>query len=136
MKGREHLTAIIGEEVVDFNASTRDHELILYVTRHIHGDVPKMLRRFIKSLQTTHMVEKWRPSTGGWQGEFSLRVKDEPVTIEADFELTATNSGCRYSITYHPRVAIPVVGRQVESSLQSQLTEGFVKLCRHIQTTM
>jgi hypothetical protein len=97
---------------------------VVKMVRKIQRDLPRVLARVFGDEQVTEMAEEWQPDGEGWRGHWTMTVQGQPVTIEADFRLEPTGSGCRYTVSHRANARIPVVGRQVEKFILSQTSGG------------
>ena len=94
------------------------------MVREIERDLPKLLARLFGSVQTTEFTEQWRKDKKGWRGNWTLTVRGQPVTVQAEFSLEPIAGGCRDSVTHSAKARIPVVGGQVEKFILSQSQDG------------
>ncbi len=96
------------------------------LVREISRDMPKFLAKAFGSVQVTEMTENWRPCKEGWRGDWILKVRGQPVTVSADFDLFKTSTGCRYRVSHSARAAIPLLGSKVEKYILTQTSGGAV----------
>ncbi len=114
----------LGELSAECEAEEDDEGLTLTLVREIQRDMPRALAKVFGSSQVTDMTEQWWPDGDGWSGHWTMSVRGQPVTIEADFELQPQGKGCRYSVSHSAKAKIPLVGRQVEKFILSQTAGG------------
>jgi hypothetical protein len=53
-----------------------------------------------------------------------LKVREQPVTVTATFELTPTDSGCSYSVSHRVTAKVPFVSGQVQKYVMTQTAKG------------
>ncbi len=94
------------------------------LVREISRDLPRFLAKVFGSVQITEMEENWEPAQGGWKGDWTMKVRGQPVTIYADFKLVNTPKGCRYSVSHRAKAAIPLLGGKIEKYILEQTSGG------------
>lgn len=114
----------LGELSAECDVEEGEEATVIRLEREIRRDVPRFLEKIFGSVQVTEMEETWRPHKDGWRGEWTLKVRGQPVTVFADFELRSTAGGCRYSVSHRAKAAIPLVGSRVEKFILSQTSDG------------
>lgn len=114
----------LGELSAECDVEEDEELTVVNLVREIKRDLPKVLAKVFGPVQLTEMQEKWRPCEDGWRGDWTMKVRGQPVTIFADFKLLATRKGCRYSVSHRAKAAIPLVGRTVEKYILDQTSGG------------
>lgn len=123
----------LGELDAECEVEEGDEITTVKLVREIERDIPKVLARLFKGAQVTEMTEEWQPHKKGWRGHWTLSVRGQPVTVEADFTLEPTRKGSRYTVSHRAKAKIPVVGRQVEKFILSQTTGGAMDELKYLK---
>lgn len=114
----------LGELSAECDLEEEDGNATLTLVREISRDLPKLLARVFDTVQVTEMTENWIPAGKGWRGDWTMKVRGQPVTIFADFELVPTRKGCRYSVSHRARAEIPLLGKKIEKFILDQTSGG------------
>ena len=115
----------LGDLEADCEVEEQSKATVVNLTRKVDKNWPKVVTKFLNPVQVVQIVEKWQPDgQGSWKGDYSSEIEGQPVTIRAKFKLYPTDSGCCYSIEYHVKAKIPMVGKTVEKFVHGQAEEG------------
>lgn len=114
----------LGELSSECEAEESKGRTAISAVREVRRDLPGALAKLFNPLNTMDMTEQWDAEGRGWQGQWTLEVRDQPVTIFGTFELIPTETGCRYSVSHKVKVIIPFVGRQVQKYILGQTAKG------------
>lgn len=114
----------LGELSAECEVEEGDGITTVRLVREIQRDLPKLLLKLFDSVQVTDMTEEWEPAGEGWRGSWTLKVRGQPVTVAADFELVPTGRGCRYSVTHSAKAKIPLAGKAVEKYILGETSGG------------
>jgi len=114
----------LGELDAECEVEEDGDAVILTMVREIQRDLPKVLDKVFGGVQTTDFTEEWRPHKDGWKGHWTMSVRGQPVTVDAEFQLQPTAKGCRYSVSHSAKAKIPLLGGQVEKFILGATTGG------------
>lgn len=114
----------LGEISSECEAEQSSGKIVISAVREVRRDLPGALAKLFNPVNVMDMTEQWDAKEKGWQGHFTMDVRDQPVTIFGSFELVPTETGCRYSVTHRVEVTIPFVGRQVQKYILGQTAKG------------
>jgi hypothetical protein len=116
----------LGELSAEYEAEASEKGATINAVREIHRNLPGVLAKLFDPVNIMDMKENWRPSSDGWRGDWTMEVREQPITIYGDFELVPTDKGCRYSVSHRARAKIPLLGGQVEKFTLGQTDKGAV----------
>lgn len=119
----ERSTAL-GESNAECEVEEYDDETVVKMTREVTRDLPSVLAKMFNPSQTMNMVETWRRDGDDWEGEYTIDIVGQPVTMTAKFSLKAKGSGSVYQIKHGCKAKIPLVGGKVEKFILSQAVDG------------
>ncbi len=97
------------------------------LTRKLVRDFPLLLAKLLNPEQTLKVREEWRrdeESEGSWVGSQVIEVKNQPITIFADFRLDPTGEGCCYTIKHKVKSRIPLLGSRISKYVLAQVEQG------------
>ena len=114
----------IGELSAECDVEETDSGAVISLTREVERDLPKILAKIFDPVQILQMTETWRENGDSWEGEWTIEVQGQPVTITGDFKLVPTAGGSRYTVGHKAKAKVPLVGKQVEKYILGQTTEG------------
>lgn len=97
---------------------------IITLVREIQRDLPRLLVKFFDPVQVMDMTETWIPTGKGWRGSWEMKVRGQPVTVGADFELVPAAGGCRYRVSHRANAKIPLAGKAVEKYILGETSGG------------
>lgn len=92
--------------------------------REVRRKLPGVLARIFDPDSTLDMTEEWRAEDDGWRGHWTMKVREQPVTIMGSFQLLPTPGGCRYSVSHKVQAKVPLVSMQVRKFILGQTTKG------------
>lgn len=124
----------LGELSSECEAKESDGRIVVSAVREVRRDLPGALAKLFNPLNTMDMTEQWDADGNGWQGHWTLEVRGQSVTIFGNFELTPTETGCRYSVSHRVKVNIPFVGRQVQKYILGQTAKGAYDELEYLRT--
>lgn len=115
----------LGELEADCDVDEEGDALVINVRRKVVRELPGFLAKMFDPEQVMQMTETWQPDDeGGWAGNYTMEFEGKPVSIAADFELYATDTGCCYSIQHRAKAKIPLIGGKVEKYIMGQTASG------------
>jgi hypothetical protein len=114
----------LGELSAECDVEDDGDSTTVTLVREVSRDLPRVLAKLFDALQVTDMTEHWQATADGWQGEWTLDVRGQPVTVSASFELVPLANGCRYTVSHRAKAKIPLVGKQVEKYILGQTADG------------
>lgn len=114
----------IGELEASCDVEDFDDKTEIQMQRIVNRDLPAFLAKLFNPKQTLNFKETWLKDGTNWNGNISVEVEDQPVTLNGKFSLSATASGSVYEVAYTAKANIPLVGGKVEKYIASQTTEG------------
>ena len=114
----------LGELSAECEVTEEDGLTTIELTREVSRDLPKVLAKLFDSVQMMDMTEQWEEDGEGYTGEWTMKVRNQPVTISARFKLVATARGCRYTVNHSAKANILLVGKQVEKYILGQTADG------------
>ena len=114
----------LGELSAECEVEEGEDSTLVKLTRKVDRDLPSALARIFDSVQLMDMREEWLPDGEGWSGSWKIDVQGQPVTITANFELTPSRKGCRYSVSHKVKARIPLLGGRVEKYILAQTEDG------------
>lgn len=92
--------------------------------REIERDLPAFLARLFNPVSVLDMTENWRLNGDRWSGDWTMRIRSQPVTIFGSFELVPTAEGCCYRVSHRVKANIPLIGGRVEAFVLEQTDQG------------
>lgn len=99
-------------------------QTVVTMVREVERTLPSFLARLFDTKQTIELVEHWKRAGKGFDGSYHLRVKGQPVTVDATMRLKPVRGGCVYAIEHVCKASIPLIGRRVESFMLEQIVDG------------
>jgi hypothetical protein len=114
----------LGELSAECEVEEDEDYTTISLVREVERDLPRILAKLFDSVQVMEMSEQWHSDGDAWHGDWTIKVRGQPVSITARFELSPTDKGCRYSISHQAKAKIPLVGRQVEKYILGQTVNG------------
>jgi hypothetical protein len=89
------------------------------VRREMPAQVPDYIRRFVGEHISIGHVEQWSPpdATGARTAVLTLTVKGQPASMNGTMVLSPAPAGTAELVTGEVKVAIPILGRQVEPEI-------------------
>jgi len=114
----------LGELSAECEVTEEGGRTTIELTREVSRDLPKVLAKMFDSVQTMDMTEQWEADGEGYTGQWTMVVRNQPVTISARFKLVATAGGCRYTVNHSAKAKILLVGKQVEKFILGQTADG------------
>ena len=95
---------------VEVNAGSGD-TVIVKITREVPAEVPQVLKKFIKPWNKLAQTDVWNGSAGGpYRCNIQFESDGAPISIEANWKLTATNLGCMKEVTININANVPLIG--------------------------
>jgi hypothetical protein len=91
----------------------------VHVRRVMPARVPDLVRRFVGETLAIDQVEQWSAPgpTGARTAAVNVTVKGQPATMTGSIGLSPAAGGTTELVTGEVRVAIPLLGRQVEPEI-------------------
>ena len=115
----------IGEMASNCEVEKQGDKTVLHITRRIaRKNIPKVLTKVFKPVQTIEFVEEWRADGNNMVGHYTSDIVGMPVNVDAQLKLIETPQGCDYFIDHTAKAKIPLVGRLVEKFIISQTGDG------------
>lgn len=110
----------LGNLSAEGQAETDGDKVTTHLVREVENDLPAFVAKILKPVQTINVTERWRPKGSGWEGEMTVKVVGQPITISAMFSLEPNNDGCIYITAARAKADIPLIGRKIEKFLVKQ----------------
>jgi hypothetical protein len=100
-------------------SATEDGGAQVRVRRVLPARVPDLVRRFVGESLTVDQVEQWSPALPGGTRSATVRVtvQGQPASMSGSMLLAPTADGSSELVTGEVKVAIPILGRQVEPEI-------------------
>ncbi len=117
----------LGEIKVKASAEEDGDKKTVVLDRTIRRDLPKILAKMFNAENRTIMTEKWQRNGDGYEGNYEIKVKSQPVTIFADFSIEPGGDGCFYTIEHGCKAKVPMVAKHVEKFVLGQIGDGLQK---------
>ncbi len=114
----------LGEISAEYDVTENKDDTTITAVREVRRDMPGLLAKLFDPVNVIDMTENWHPRGDGWVGEWTLKVREQPVTVTGKFELAATESGCTYRVSHKVRAKVPLVSAQVQKFVMSQTARG------------
>lgn len=115
----------LGDLSAECTVEDDNAEVVITMVREVERALPSFLARLFDSKQTVELVERWKGKGKTYHGSYQLRVKGQPVTVEAEMRLKAEpGGGCTYVIGHECKASIPLIGRRIESFMLTQTESG------------
>lgn len=114
----------VGEDPPTVKIAKKGKKVEIELQRAARRDLPKVAAKVIGSVQKFTMTETWQADGDGWSGSYLIEFVGVPGHVAADFGLYPEDDGCVYSITHHPKVNVPILGKTLEKILASQIEDG------------
>jgi hypothetical protein len=114
----------LGEISAEYDVTEKKKGTTLTAVREVRRVLPGVLAKLFDPVSIMDMTENWEPEGDGWVGEWTLNVREQPVTVTGAFELSPTESGCTYSVSHKVRAKVPFVSGQVQKYVMSQTAKG------------
>lgn len=115
----------LGELSADCTVEGDNDETVITLSREVERNLPSFLARLFESRQKIEMIERWRAKGNIRHGSAVLKVKGQPIVIEAEMTLKADgNESCTYTVSHSAKAQMPLIGRRVESFIVSQTESG------------
>jgi hypothetical protein len=92
--------------------------------REVRRELPAFIARLFNPVNVLDMTEHWRLNGDHWSGDWTMRIRSQPVTIFGSFELVPTPAGCRYRVTHRAKAKIPLIGGRLETFVLEQTDQG------------
>lgn len=128
----------LGELSAECTAEDENGQLVITMVREVERSLPSFLARLFDARQTIELVERWKKGKGRtFHGNYRMRVKGQPVTVNAEIRLKAEpGGGCTYMISHECKASIPLIGRRIESYMLTQIEEGACAELDHLARTL
>lgn len=114
----------LGELSAECEVEHDETSVVIKAVREVRRDLPGLLARFFDPVNVMDMIENWQADEKGWQGEWTMDVRSQPVKIFGSFKLVPSQQGCLYSVKHRARARVPLVAGQVETFILSQTADG------------
>lgn len=114
----------LGELSAECEVEEDGEATVITLVREIQRDLPRLLVKLFDAVQVMDMTETWTPHGDGWRGSWEMKVRGQPVTVGADFELVPSAGGCRYRVSHRASAKIPLAGKAVEKYILGETTGG------------
>lgn len=115
----------LGELSADCTIEEDRAETVINMTREVERKLPSFLAKIFDTCQTVELVERWKGKGKIRHGSYTLTVKGQPVTVEAEMRLMAdADGGCTYTICHSARAMIPLLGVRIEKFILEQTEAG------------
>jgi hypothetical protein len=114
----------LGELSSECEVEAFEDNATITAVREIERDLPAFLARLFNPVSVLDMTENWRLSDDRWSGDWTMRIRSQPVTIFGSFELVPTAEGCCYRVSHRAKANIPLIGGRVEAFVLEQTDQG------------
>ena len=114
----------LGELSVECEVEEDEVSTTITMAREVRRVLPGLLAKLFDPVNVMDMTEKWKKSGKGWKGDWTMTVREQPVTIRGSFELMPASDGCRYSVSHRVTAKVPLVGWQIEKYILGQTAKG------------
>jgi hypothetical protein len=104
----------------DVSVEERDDKTAaVVVTRTMPADVPDFVKRFVGETVEVVQSEDWGvPDAQGQRtADLVLQIKGQPAKMTGAVSIQGTGAGCVITIEGDLKVAIPLLGRKIESEI-------------------
>lgn len=118
----------LGEISADAETEEDDNgKILISMRREVKQDLPSFLAKMFSSEQVITMHEEWQQIGTSFIGKGTYDVEGQPVTIKTEMTLKPEGDGSIYSITYHSKAKIPIIGKKVEKFIEGNCEDGALK---------
>ena len=114
----------IGEISAEYNKKEDKGSTTIHAVREVRRTLPGVLAKLFDPVNVMDMTEKWQADGDCWSGDWTLDIRDQPVTITGQFNLVPTSTGCQYSVTHKASAKIPFLSGQIEKFILGQTSNG------------
>lgn len=114
----------LGELRAEYEADAGEGCATIHAVREIRRALPGLLAKLFDPVNVMDMEEHWRARGEGWDGDWILDVRGQPVTIRGEFRLQPKPGGSRYEVSHTARAKIPMLGSQVEKFVLGHTARG------------
>ena len=114
----------LGEINAEYEVTENKEDTTITAVREVRRELPGLLAKLFDPVSVMDVTENWHPDGDGWVGDWTLKVREQPVTVTGRFELAATDRGCSYSVSHKVRARVPLISGQVRKYVMSQTTKG------------
>jgi len=114
----------LGEISAEYEVSEDKNSTTLTAVREVRRDLPGVLGKLFDPINVMDMIENWQAEGDGWKGEWSLQIREQPVTVTGQFELVPSDTGCTYSVSHRVKARMPFVSGQIEKYVRTQTARG------------
>jgi hypothetical protein len=114
----------LGEISAEYEVAEAKGGTTLTAVREVRRTLPGVLAKLFDPISIMDMTENWQSSGDGWDGEWTLDIREQPVMITGQFELMPTSTGCNYSISHKVKARVPFMSGQIEKYVLGQTTKG------------
>lgn len=114
----------LGEISAEYDVDDKGKSTTLTAVREIRRSLPGVLAKLFDPVSVMDMAENWQAKGGGWVGEWTMNVREQPVEITGNFELVLTETGCSYKVSHHAKAKIPFLSGQIEKFVLEQTVRG------------
>ena len=96
-------------------------DVTLTVDRKADADVPGFAKRVVTPTNTIHLVERWRPSGGGYACDWEATTSPAPARLKGTRTLTPAGSGGTRDATEGSiEVKVPLIGGKLADWLSGE----------------
>ena len=115
----------LGDLSVDCEVNEEGDTTGVNMIREVSRELPAFLGKLFSSQQVLELEERWHSTGANKSGSFLVRVLGHPVSIQAEFSLKQTNTGCNYVLDPNAKVKIPLIAGKIEKYINSHTKEEF-----------
>jgi len=123
----------LGELEADCEVEEYEDCIVIKMARTVEPEMPAFLAKIFGSTQSLDMEETWQRNGDDWEGSYEIKVGGQPVTMEANFSLTADGDGSCYEIEHFCTAKIPLVGRKIEKQMLAETSGGATAELEYLQ---
>lgn len=114
----------LGEISAEYDVIEENDGTTVTGVREVRRILPGVLAKLFDPVSIMDMTENWQAKGDGWTGDWTLDVREQPVSVTARFELMPTSTGCSYSVSHQAKAKIPFMSGQVEKYVLGQTAKG------------
>ena len=123
----------LGEISAEYDVAEENDGTTITAVRELRRDLPGLLAKLFDSVSIMDLTENWLEKGDGWAGEWSLQVREQPVSVTGRFELAPTSTGCSYTVSHQASAKIPFMSGQIEKFILGQTTNGARNELEHLK---
>jgi len=114
----------LGEISAEYDVTEENDGTTVTAVREVRRILPGVLAKLFDPVSIMDMTENWQAKGDGWTGEWTLDVREQPVSVTGQFELMPTSTGCSYSVSHKAQAKIPFMSGQIAKYVLGQTVKG------------